>query len=71
MNCPQQDSFSPWTILQTEIGLLSFNGSFRLRDGRVGVFGVGIDDLPYYTTMDPVSHLFEPIKLAVSMESFT
>jgi hypothetical protein len=50
------------------VGLLSFNGSFRLRDGRVGVYGIGIDDLPYYTTMDPATHMFEPIRLAVSTE---
>ena len=65
-NCVHEDSFSPWLLLQTDVGLLSFNGSFRLRDGRVGVYGIGIDDLPYYTTMDPITHSFEPIKLAVS-----
>ncbi|CAF0981751.1 unnamed protein product [Adineta steineri] len=68
VNCAHQDSFSSWSILQTDIGLLSFNGSFRLRDGRIGVYGIGIDDLPYYTTMDPITHTFEPIKLAISSE---
>ncbi|CAF4347524.1 unnamed protein product, partial [Adineta steineri] len=68
VNCAHQDSFSSWSILQTDIGLLSFNGSFRLRDGRIGVYGIGIDDLPYYTTMDPITHTFEPIKLAISTE---
>ncbi len=65
-NCAHQDSFSSWLLLQTEVGLLSFNGSFRLRDGRVGVYGIGIDDLPYYTTMDPMTHMFEQIKSAIS-----
>jgi hypothetical protein len=69
INCAHQDLFSSWSLLQTDVGLLSFNGSFRLRDGRVGVYGIGIDDLPYYTTMDPITHIFEPIKLAISTES--
>ncbi|CAF4142354.1 unnamed protein product, partial [Rotaria socialis] len=63
-----ETSFSAWSLLQTDIGLLSFNGSFRLRDGRIGVYGIGIDDLPYYTTMNPVTHSFEPIKLATTFE---
>ncbi|CAF5058269.1 unnamed protein product, partial [Rotaria sp. Silwood1] len=67
-NCAHQESFSPWSLLQTDVGLLSFNGSFRLRDGRVCGCGIGIDDLPYYTTMNPVTHNFESIKLAVSFE---
>ncbi|CAF1205385.1 unnamed protein product [Rotaria sordida] len=67
-DCAHQDSFTPWSLLQTDVGLLSFNGSFRLPDGRIGVYGIGIDDLPYYTTMNPVTHNFEPIKLAVSFE---
>lgn len=65
-NCAHQDLFLPWLLLETDVGMLSFNGSFRLRDGRIGVYGIGIDDLPYYTTMDPITHMFEPIKLAVS-----
>lgn len=67
-NCVQENVFTPWTVLQTDVGMLSFNGSFRLRDGRVGIYGVGIDDLPYYTTMDPNTHGFEPIQLAVSTQ---
>ena len=65
-NCSKENSFSNWIVLQTEVGLLSFNGSFRLRDGRVGVYGVGIDDLPYYTILNPFSHQFEPVRLAIS-----
>ncbi|CAF3426673.1 unnamed protein product [Rotaria socialis] len=67
-DCTHETSFSAWSLLQTDIGLLSFNGSFRLRDGRIGVYGIGIDDLPYYTTMNPVTHSFEPIKLATTFE---
>ncbi|UJR30285.1 hypothetical protein I4U23_017823 [Adineta vaga] len=66
-NCAQQDLFSSWSLLHTDVGLLSFNGSFRLRDGRLGVYGIGIDDLPYYTTMDPITHTFETIKLAITI----
>ncbi|CAF1164244.1 unnamed protein product, partial [Didymodactylos carnosus] len=67
-DCAHQDTWTPWLLLQADVGLVSFNGTFRLRDGRIGIFGVGIDDLPYYTTMNPATDLFEPIKLAASTQ---
>ena len=67
-DCAHQDSFSSWSILHTDVGLLSFNGTFRLPDGSLGVYGIGIDDLPYYTIMNPVKHTFESIKLAVTTD---
>ena len=67
-DCAHQDSFSSWSILHTDVGLLSFNGTFRLRDGSLGVYGIGIDDLPYYTIINPVTHTFQSIKLAVTTD---
>lgn len=66
IRCLAETSFSLWTLIEADVGMLSFNGTFRLRDGRVGVYGVGIDDLPYYTTINPLTGRFEPIQLAIS-----
>lgn len=64
--CVRDSIFSNWALLQTDVGLLSFNGSFHLRDGRLGIYGVGIDDLPYYTILNSETHQFQPIQLAIT-----